>query len=80
MKCSENADNKKNLFDFNLTNWDAQDLFCQTNNYYKLVVFNPPPSQGTFASVCINWISMVAIQLSSINLCPCVYNCVNGVK
>jgi len=33
MKCSENADNKKKLFDFNLVNWDAQDLFCQSSNY-----------------------------------------------
>lgn len=80
MNCIENVDNKKKLFDFNLANWDAKDLPCQAGNYYKLVVFHPPPSQGTFANIYINWISMVTIQLSSNNLCPCVYNCVNGVK
>ncbi len=33
MKCDENVDNKKKLFDFNLANWDAKDLPCQAGNY-----------------------------------------------
>ncbi len=76
----ENVDNLKNSFGFNMASWDAQDQSCQAGNYLKLVVFNPPPNQSTFANVCINWISMVTIQLSSNNLCPCVCNCVNVVK
>ncbi len=44
------------------------------------MLFDLPPSLSTFASVCINWISIVAIRFFSNNLCSCVGSCVNGVK
>ncbi len=62
-----------------MVSWDAQIYLA------KLIIignscFSIHHQVKAHSSVYINWILTIAIKFFSNNLCPCVYNGVNGVK
>jgi hypothetical protein len=71
LKCSQNANNKKDTICFDLASWDAKNVMCYQCNNWELTQLSASPRQCTLAIFCINEISIIGCNHNQMSQKTC---------